>query len=288
MSPVALLCGIIAQSGKVAATSYRDCDSYGQLVTAGLVRRQGLVQSVLCDSCDIGHDAAIVFEDGCYGHVCPEAGFVPIERPDLVAVEPVFDAMARQIAEVLGCGARAPLCIADQTWPIGIVRTDAADIAVYFHACLQTAQDLHALETALRGEVRARFGLVLTAQGTLTVPGMTTAPLDQVVGFDEAHGGLVAEADLSVLVGAPVKPKGGRPAQHADRIKAIIADRAANGHAETGRNAEIRAISEEYTTRFPGASAPSRSTIGRHLERAPRPTQDAGMSAVTQTKDQYT
>lgn len=46
MSPVALLCAIIAQSDRVAATTYRDCDANGQLVTAGLVRRQGLVQSV--------------------------------------------------------------------------------------------------------------------------------------------------------------------------------------------------------------------------------------------------
>jgi len=286
--PVALLCRIIAPSGKVAATTYRDCDAYGDLVTAGLVRRQGLVQSVLCDACDIGHDAAIVFEDGFYGHFFPEVGFVPVGRPELIAVEPVFDALAKQIADALGCEGRGPCCLADQTWHIGKVRTDNADIAVYFHPCLQTGQDLHALETVLRGEVRTSFGLVLTAQGTLAAPGMTTAPLDQVFGFHEAHGGLVAEADLSVLVGAPVTPKGGRPAQHADRIKAIIADRAANGRAETGRNAEIRAISAEYTTRFPGGPAPSRSTIGRHLDRDPRPTQDAGMSAIAQTKDQHT
>ncbi len=59
MSPVALLCGIIAQSGNVAETTYRDCDGYGDLMAAGLVRRQGLVQSVLCDACDTGHDATI-------------------------------------------------------------------------------------------------------------------------------------------------------------------------------------------------------------------------------------
>jgi|GEM_PF-3315964 len=265
MSPVALLCAIISQSGKVAATTYRTYDAYGYLVTAALVRREGLVQSMQCDACDIGHDAAIVFEDGCYGHVCPEAGFVPIERADLIAIAPDYEALAKQVAAVLGCRAGGPRRLADQTWYIGTVRTDAADIAVYFHARLQTAQDLQSLETALRGLVRTRFGLALTARGTLPVPGLSTAPLDQVLGFDPAQGGLVAASDLSVLVGAPVKPKGGRPNQYAERIKEIIADRATNGRAEAGKNAEIRAIQAEYTARFVDHSRPSRSTIGRHL-----------------------
>lgn len=142
---------------------------------------------------------------------------------------------------------------------------DAAYIVVYFHACLQTAQGLHALESALRCQVRTRFGLVLTAHGALVAPGLSTAPLEQMLGFDAAHGRLVAEADLSVLVGAPVKSKGGRPATHADRIKAIIAVRAANGRALTGRNAKIRAIRAQYEARFPGIAPPSPSTIGRHL-----------------------
>ena len=265
MLPVALLCGIISQSGKVAATTYRDFHAYGQLVTAGLVRRQGLVQSVQCDACDIGHDAAIVFEDGCYGHFCPEAGFVPVERSDLIAVTPDYEALITQIAAALLCGVRGPRRLADKTWHIGTVRTDVTDIAVNFHACLQTAHDLQSLETALSGQVRTRFGMVLTARSTLPVPDSCAAPLDQVFEFDAAHGRLVSEVDLSVLVGAPVKPKGGRPALYADRIKKIIADRAANGRTESGKNAEIRAIQTEYTAQFPGHCLPSRSTVGRQL-----------------------
>jgi hypothetical protein len=253
----------------VAATTYRGCGAYGDLVTAGLVRRMGLVQSVLCDACDIGHDAAITFEDECYGYVCPEAGFVPVERPDLFAVEPDFDTLVSQIDAALRHSPRGPRGIADQTWHIGTARTDAANIAVYFHPHLQTAQDLQALENALRGQVRTRFGLVLTARGTLAVPDMTIAALDQVFGFDAAHRRLVIEADLAMLVGAPVTRKGGRPATHADRIRAIIADRAANGRTEDGKNAEIRAIQAEFAARFPGIPSPSRSTIGRHLSETP-------------------
>ncbi|SLN41782.1 hypothetical protein ROJ8625_02011 [Roseivivax jejudonensis] len=269
MSPVVLLCGIIAQSGKVSATTYRDLDAYGQLVTTGLVRRQGLVQSVLCDACDMGHDAAIVFDDGRYGHVCPEIGFVPVERSELIAVAPDFEALATQIAAALGCKAHGARRLADQTWHIGTVRTATADIAVFFHARLQTTQDLQSLETVLRDQVRTRFGLVLTARGTLPVPGLSSAPLDQVLGFDPAHGGLVAEADLSVLVGAPVTLKGGRPATHADRIKAIIAERSSNGRTATGKNAEIRAIQSEYAAQFPGGPTPSRSAIMYHLPKLP-------------------
>lgn len=191
MSPVALLCGIIAQSGKVAANAHRDCAAYGFFVTAGLVKAQGLVQSVLCDACDIGHDAAITFEDGRYGHICPESGFVPVERADLIPVAPDFEALTRRIAAALDCGQRKPRSIGEQTWHIGTLRSDTADIAVYFQARLQTSQDLQALETALRGQVRASFGLVLTAHGTLAVPGLTTAQLDQVFRFDAAHGRMV-------------------------------------------------------------------------------------------------
>lgn len=97
----------------MAATTYRDRDGYGQLVTAGLVHRQGLVKSVLCDACDIGHDAAILFEDERYGHFCPEAGFVPVERSDLIAVAADFEALVAQIAAALGCRARGPRCIAE-------------------------------------------------------------------------------------------------------------------------------------------------------------------------------
>lgn len=269
MSPIALLCGIIAQSGNVAETTYRDCDGYGDLMAAGLVRRQGLVQSVLCDACDTGHDATILFQDGRYGNLCPEAGFVPVERPDLIAVAADLDELSTQVAAALGCGVRRPRRIANESWHVGTVKTETADIAVYIHPCLRTLQDLSALDAALRRQVRSRFGLVLTACGTLPVPGMTAAPLDQVFGFDRAHGRLVAEADLATIVGAPVARKGGRPATYADRITAIIADRAANGRTETGKNAETRAIQAEYAARFPGDQPPSHSTVGRHLSANP-------------------
>lgn len=265
MSPIALLCGIIAQSRKVAANTHRDCDAYGSLVTAGLVQAQGLVQSVLCDACDIGHDAAITFEDGRYGHTCPESGFVPVERDDLIAVAPDFEALTTQIAAALDCDHRKPRSIGERTWHIGTLRSETADIAVYFHDRLQTSQDLQALETALRGQVRASFGLVLTAHGTLPVPSLTTAPLDQVFRFDAAHSGLVAEADPAILVGAPITRKGGRPTIYGDRIKAIIADRAETGCTTKSKNAEIRAIQADYATRFPGDPTPSRSAIMYHL-----------------------
>lgn len=269
MSPVALLCGIISQSAKTAAESYRACDGYGDLVSARLVKRQGLVQSVLCDACDTAHDAPIVFEDGRYGHFCPTEGFVPVKRSELVAVVPDLAVLATQIADALGCTGRAPRCLANHTWNIGTVRTGAADIAVYFHACLQMAKDLQSLENVLRGQVRARFGLVLTAMGNLRVPDYTTATLDQMFGFDSIQGKLAAEAELSALVGAPVTRTGGRPATHADRINAIIADRAANGRNAHGQNAEIRAIQAEYEARFAGDHPPSRTTVMRYLPKSP-------------------
>ena len=149
MSPVALLCEIIAQSGKVAAASCRDSEAYGDLVDAGLVRGDGLVQSVPCAACDIGYDAQVVFEEGRHGHFCPESGFVPLERSGLIAVVPDLEVLSAQIGEALGRGMRGPRRLSGHAWHVGTFRTEAADIAVYFQACLQTAQDLHALEAAL-------------------------------------------------------------------------------------------------------------------------------------------
>jgi len=108
------------------------------------------VRSMQCDACDNGHDAAILFVDGSYGLVCPEAGFVPIERADLIAIAPDYKALAKQITAVLGCRARGPRRLAALTWCIGTARTDAADIAAFFGTSLQTTQDLRALEAALR------------------------------------------------------------------------------------------------------------------------------------------
>ncbi len=75
----------------------------------------------------------------------------------------------------------------------------------------------------------------------------------------------MAKVGSSELVDAPAKPKGGRTSRHADLIKAIIADRAANGRTETGPYAEIRAIRSEYAARFHCHAPPSRSTIARDL-----------------------
>lgn len=264
-SPVALLSEIIAQSSKVSAKTYGTRPAYGALRAAGLLRDRGLIQSVLCDACDIGHDAPVLFEGGAYGHVCPQSGFVSLDRSDLIAAAPDFEILARQIAAALDCVKRKPRAIGGQTWHIGTVRTETADVAVYFHTRLQTKQDLYGLEMALRAQVRATFGLVLTAQGSLVAPGMTTAPLDQVFGFDEAQGAMEAATDVATLVGAPVVRKGGRPELHGERIRAIIADQTATGRMPKGWNANIKAVQDDYAARFPDDPKPSRSTVGRHL-----------------------
>ncbi|WP_135506825.1 hypothetical protein [Roseovarius aestuariivivens] len=86
-------------------------------------------------------------------------GRVSVERPDLIAVAGDYKVLATQIASALECRPRAPRPLAEQAWHIETVRSDAADIAVYVHPCLETMQDLHSLETVLSRQVRPRFGL---------------------------------------------------------------------------------------------------------------------------------
>lgn len=266
MSPITLLCEIVAQKRPVAAIDYRDCKAFRQLVAVGLLKKQGLVQSVLCDACDIGHDGSIVFEDQRYGHHCPEAGFVSVERDDLIAVAPDVALLASLTAAAFGCDSGKPRQIEEASWRVGVVRTEAADIAVYLHPCLETARDVRVLNAALRSQIRSRYDLVLTVAGDSAPAGMTTARLDQVLSFDLQRGSLVADADPAALVGAPVVRPGGRPATHASRIKTIIADRTASAHSEAGRNAEIRAVLAEFAKRFPNEPTPSRSTVARYLK----------------------
>ncbi len=265
MTPISLLCEIIGQTGKVAAQAYRDDARYGALLDAGLIQRNGVVQSVLCENCHAPHDAEIVFEGGSYGHYCPEIGFVPVERAEIVAVHPNLEALVEQLHAALDCGSGGISQLGPQTWRVGLVDTPGGRAAVYFHPNLSSGHDLVDLETALRCEVRRDYCLVVSATGELQYRGAATVNMTQMVSMDLGTTRLNSLVTAAEAVRAPRRQTGGRPNLHRERLHAMLAERVAKGLAENGRNEEAKAVLAAYVASYPSVTAPKLSTVKAYV-----------------------
>lgn len=265
MNAVSLLSEIIGQAGKVAAQAYRDDVRYGALLDAGLLQRDGLVYSVLCENCDAPHDAEIVFEGGSYGHFCPELGLIPAERADLVAVRPNLAVLVELLHAAFECAHGGASQLGPQTWRVGLVETPGGRAVVYFHTCLLNEDDLVDLSTALRAEIRRDYALVVTAAGHLAYRDAATYTLAQMVHLDLGSPRLRKTVSVAAAVGAPPRPTGGRPSLYRERFQAMLADRAAQGVAEKGRNEEAKAVLLDYRRRYPSEAAPKLSTVKAYV-----------------------
>lgn len=265
MDAVSLLCEIIGQAGKVAAQAYRGDARYGVLLDAGLIQRDGLVQSVLCENCDIPHDAEIALEGGTYGHYCPELGFVHVEHADLVAVRANLASLVEQLHATFECSQGGISQLGPQTWRVGLVDTPGGRAVVYFHTCLQNEDDLVSLENALRGQIRREYALVVTAAGHLPYRDAGTFTLAQMVQLDLGATRLRKSVSVAESVGAPPRSTGGRPSIYRDRFKAMLADRAARGVAVKGRNEEAKAVLLDYRRQRPDDPAPKLSTVKSYV-----------------------
>ena len=265
MNAVSLLCDIIGQAGRVAAQAYRDDARYGALLNAGLLEGDGLVQSVLCENCDVPHDAEIKFEGGSYGHFCPDLGLVPIERTDLVAVRPNLAALVEHLQAAFGCPQGGISRLGPQTWRVGLVDTPGGRAVVYFHTCLQNEDDLVRLGNALRAEIRRDYALVVTAAGHLPFRDASTCNLSQMVQMDSEAACLRKTVSVAEAVGAPPNPTGGRPSVYRERFTELLTERAVQRVAETGRNEEAKAVLLEYRELYPNETAPSLSTVKAYV-----------------------
>lgn len=267
MNPISLLCEIIEQAGKVAAQAYRDDARYGVLLDAGLIQRDGVVQSVVCEDCAAPHDAEIFFEGGSYGHYCFELGFVPIERAELVAMRPDFNKLVDQLHVAFGCerGTTSPL--GPHTWRIGLVDTPGGRAVAYFHPRLLNNDDLIHFETCLRTEIRRDYALLVTAEGQLQPRNAKNCNLSQMVHLDSGAAHIRQLVSVAEAVGAPPKQTGGRPNLHRERIFALLAERAAQGLAKDGRNEESKAISAIYSARYPNDPAPKLPTLKGYVSK---------------------
>lgn len=265
MDAVDLFATLMAQRGRVLSVEYSSCPAYRDLFNAGLIEEIGVVSSIICEECDQPHDAAVVFEGSQYGYFCPDLGFIPKHRSELIAVQPNLSAFTAQIAETLACKRRKSSPVDKDTWRIGAVDNTAGDVVLYLHPTLQDAQDIRDVKGALASEVKAPFGVILTSQGTLTAPPFVTVQLDDVLSFDPKVGKITVVADIRTIAGVPEQRTGGRPNEYEKPLSELIALRVSQGRALKGRNVEAKAIIVEFKSQFPNVDCPSLPTVQRYV-----------------------
>lgn len=270
MEAVNLFASIVAQRGNVLASSFYKYPAYDHLIDAGLIKEIGVVSSIVCDECDQPHEAAIVYEIGTNGFYCPDVGFVPKNRLDLISIQPNLGAFIAQMADQLNCKRRKSTPLSGQTWRIGALDTSAGDIALYFHPMMQDAENLKEFKRAMIGEVRSTFGIILTSTGALSVPHYVTIQLQDALHFDPQSGALAVDADLNALAGVPENRTGGRPSVYKEALTKIIVNRAVNRISLEGRNEEAKAVLAEYKANFPSETAPALSSIKSYVSKTRR------------------
>lgn len=259
-----MLSEIIAQGSKARAASYRFRHGYNALLEGGYLRETGVVQAICCQECDDPHDAQIVFEGGQYGFYCSDLGFVPLSRGQASAVTPDISCLVAALADSFVTKRRKTSPLHGETWRIGAVETAGGNVSIYFHPRLDGEQDLGDLRSALAGEVKSPFRLVLTASGGLKFEDATAARLADVVEVDSETGTLTTTVDPGTIVGAPARRAGGRPNQFGEALAGIIRSRIESGTALQGRNEEAKAILEVLRLAAPN-STPSLSLIKSYL-----------------------
>lgn len=265
MTAIGTLCEIIAQRGKAAKAFYQDCVGFDQLAKTDLIKVSGKVQSIFCDGCSDPHDADIVFEDGCYGFYCHDAGFVQIDDKDTDAIKPSVEMLVADLASAFKCRRRKSTPIRADTWRVGTIDTPGGDLAIYFHPSLLSIDDVADVQAALLGETKSTFQLILTAIGALPVSGAKAAPLFDVVELAATANELRPLVDLRSIVGAPFSKMNGRPNTYESDLRHLFEQRKNSGIALPGLNAEARAIREVYNDLPIDKPAPSLSAIKRYL-----------------------
>lgn len=263
MNAVDLLATLVAQRGRVMASQYSQFPAYAQLLETGLIEETGVVPSIICNECDQPHDAPVVCEASQYGYYCHELGFIPIERTELIAVQPNLGAVTAQIADHLHCKRRKSAPVKDAVWRIGAIDTPSGDIALYLKPTMQDSEDVAEFEAALLGEIKSSFGIVLTSKGTLRLPPYTTVTLQDVLSI--VSGELTVVADLTTVAGVPEVRRGGRPNNFKKPLNELIAMRENKGLALEGINAEAKALQAEFMARFPDNKCPSLPTVKKYV-----------------------
>ncbi|MBL3703372.1 hypothetical protein GI582_11820 [Sulfitobacter sp. BDSS02] len=267
MSAVNLLGKVICHGGKVCVATFGHDRDVSALLSCGLLREAGVVSSVVCMDCENAHAAEVIFDDGAYGHFCPDLGFVNLERQDIAAVEPDLPALIEHLAETFACARRKTTPVYGNTWRIGAVKTDHGDITLYFHPRLRDAEDARELADALSREIASAWRIVVTACGRLPVFGAATLALVELVTLSPTGKSLDPAVELHAIVGVPASAKTGAPNRFREKCMTLIKSRLRTGQAMSGRNEEAKAVHELLNAKL-GSDAPSLPTVKAYVTKA--------------------
>ena len=268
MEAVNLFASLIAQRSSIFAKEYSNCPACDHFIKAGMIEEIGVVSSLVCDDCDQPHDATIIYEAGLYGYHCPDLGFVPKARLDLISIRPNLGEFTAQLADQLNCKRRKSTPLEGDTWRIGALDSPSGDIALYFQPTMLDAEDVRDFEGAMIGEMKSAFGIILTAAGALSVLPYINVHLEDVLRFDPKSGTLALDANLQALAGVPESRTGGRPSEYKEALTKIIENRVENGMALKGRNEEAKAVLADYMANFPNETSPALSSVNRYVSKA--------------------
>ncbi len=265
MNALDLLVTLLAQRGRVRNLEYSCLPAYDQLIKAGLIEESGVVSSIICDECDQPHDAKVAYEDKQYGYFCPDFGFIPKERSELIATQPNLSVLTAQIADHLDCKRRKSTPLDRDMWRIGAIDSNEGDVVLYLKPTMQDAQDIKDLESALAGEIKSNFGIVLTSKGTLSVARYATVHLQDVLSLEPLVAKLTVVGDLRAIAGVPEQRTGGRPNNYRTPLSELIAIRGSQGRTLKGRNDEAKALYLEFKAKYPDRKCPSLPTVKKYV-----------------------
>lgn len=268
MNTVDLLATLLAQQGQVIASQYSALSAYSQLLEMGLIEEISVVPSIICNECDQPHDAAVVYQASQYGYHCPDLGFVPKDRAELVAAQPNLGNIVTRIADHLNCKRRNSTPLKGDIWRIGAIDGPASNVVLYLKPTMQDPQDVRNFQAVLMNEVRSSFGIVLTSKGDLRLPPYATVALKEVLSIEA--GELTVFADLTTIAGVPEIRAGGRPSDYREPLNELIAKRENQDLALKGRNEEARALQTEFKNQFPNITCPSLPTVKRYVSNSRR------------------
>lgn len=137
---------LITQRGGVRAIEYSKHSAYNHLIQAGLIEETGVISSLVCDECDAPHDATIVYEQEHYGYYCPDLGFVPKARSELITVKANIQKFVSNLAEHLEAKRRKTTPIAGDIWRVGVLSSFKSDLTVYFLPYFARCRGLRGLQ----------------------------------------------------------------------------------------------------------------------------------------------
>ncbi|WP_187432369.1 hypothetical protein ROLI_024090 [Roseobacter fucihabitans] len=265
MNALDLFATLVIQRCRVRRAEYSSLPAYGALMKASLIEEIGVVSSIICDECSQSHETRVVYQGEQYGHYCPDFGFVSKARSELIATQPNLSAFVAQIADGLTCKRRKSSPLDKDIWRIGALESHAGDVVIYMCPSLQHAQDVTDFQSAVTNEIKSPFGIMLTVQGTLTVPPYVTARLQDVLSIDPITGTVVVIENLCTIAGVPKQRTGGRPNDYRKPLGDLIALRASQGRTLQGRNAEAKALQAEFKAQHPNAKCPSLPTVRKYV-----------------------